>query len=302
MLNKIIVGSIPLMPKKLVWLFGKKYIAGLKIEDAVRYTKEFAKMNGGTTIDVLGEFVTDKARAIHERDMSAIVIDTIHNEKLPSYLSIKPTSCGLGIDAEFGYENVKMLVDKAKQLGLRCRIDMENSPYTTKTLELYRRLVTEGYNNVGIVLQAYLKRTEDDIKSLLDLKPNIRICKGIYVESPEIAYKGKEAIRDNYKKCLNLIVDNIPNGAYPAIATHDEPLIQYAENLVKSKELKKEEYSFEMLLGVREERRNKLLRAGHNLVVYVPFGEDWYGYSTRRLKENPEMALHIAKAFFGIGK
>ena len=302
MINKIIVASIPLMPKKLVWLFGKKYIAGLKIEDAIRYTKEFAKINGGTTIDALGEFVTDKERAIYERDMSAIVIDAIHNEKLPSYLSIKPTSCGLGIDTEFGYENVKMLVNKAKQLGLRCRIDMENSPYTTKTLDLYRRLVTEGYDNVGIVLQAYLKRTEDDIKSILNLKPNIRICKGIYVESPEIAYKSKNEIRDNYKKCLNLIVDNIPNGAFPAIATHDEQLIQYAENLIKEKGLQNKQYCFEMLLGVREERRNKLLQAGHNLTVYVPFGEDWYGYSTRRLKENPEMAMHIVKAIFGFGK
>ena len=302
MISKIIVVSIPLMPKKLVWLFGKKYIAGLKIEDAVSYTKDFAKIGGGTTIDVLGEFVTEKERAIHERDMSAIVINTIHSEKLPSYLSIKPTSCGLGIDAEFGYENIKMLVAQAKQLGIQCRIDMENSPYTTKTLDLYRRLVTEGYDNVGIVLQAYLKRTVSDIQSLLDLKPNIRLCKGIYVESAEIAYKGKEEVRDNFNKCLDLIVDNIANGAYPAIATHDEALIRYAENLVKSKGLQKEQYSFEMLLGVREERRNKLLQAGHNVVVYVPFGEDWYGYSTRRLKENPAMAMHIVKAIFGIGK
>jgi proline dehydrogenase len=302
MINKIIVASIPLMPKKLVWLFGKKYIAGLKIEDAVRYTKDFAKINGSTTIDVLGEFVTDKVRASHERDMSAVVIDAIHNEKLPSYLSIKPTSCGLGIDTEFGYENVKMLADKAKQFGIRVRIDMENSPYTTQTLDLYRRLITEGYDNVGIVLQSYLKRTVDDIKSLLDLKPNIRLCKGIYRESPEIAYKDREEVRDNFKKCLDLIIENIPNGAYPAIATHDEPLIQYAENLIKSKELKKEQYSFEMLLGVREERRNKLIKAGHNVTVYVPFGEDWYGYSTRRLKENPDMAMHVVKAFFGIGK
>ena len=302
MLNKIIVASIPLMPKKLVWLFGKKYIAGLKIEDAVRFTKEFSKINGKTTIDVLGEFVTDKARATLERDMSAVVIDTIHKEKLPSYLSIKPTSCGLGIDTEFGYENVKLLAEKGKLLGVFCRIDMENSPYTTKTLELYRRLITEGYDNVGIVLQSYMKRTVDDINSILDLKPNIRLCKGIYRESPEIAYKDKEEIRDNFKKCLDIIVENIPNGAYPAIATHDENLIQYAENLVKSKNLNKEQYSFEMLLGVREERRNKLIKEGHNLTVYVPFGEDWYGYSTRRLKENPEMAMHVVKAVFGIGK
>ncbi len=302
MLNKIIVASIPLMPKKLVWLFGKKYIAGLTLNDAVRVSKSFAKLGGKTTIDALGEFVTDKSRAIHERDMSSSVIDAIAAENLNSYLSIKPTSCGLGIDTEFGYENIKILIDKAKKLGQRCRIDMENSPYTDKTMTLYRRLVEDGYDNVGIVLQAYLKRTESDIKSILDLKPNIRLCKGIYVESADIAFKGKEVIRDNYKKLLDLILDNIPNGAYPAIATHDEPLIQYAEKRIKEIGLNNTQYHFEMLLGVREERRNKLLQAGHNLTIYVPFGEDWYGYSTRRLKENPEMAMHVTKAIFGIGK
>jgi proline dehydrogenase len=274
MFNKLIVATIPIMPKSLVWAVGKKYIAGLKLEDAVRYSKEFAAIGGGTTIDVLGEFVSEKERALKERDASAIVIDAIHKENLRSYLSIKPTSCGLGIDSEFGYENVRMLVDKAKNLGLMCRIDMENSPYTQLTIDMYRRIRNDGYDNVGIVLQAYLKRTYSDIESLLDLKPNVRLCKGIYVESPDIAYKEKEAIRDNYKKCLNLLVDNIPNGVFPAIATHDEPLIQYAENLIKTKNLLKEQYSFEMLLGVREVRRNKLLADGHNLTIYVPFGED----------------------------
>lgn len=302
MLNKIIVASIPLMPKKVVWLFGKKYIAGLKLSDAVNITKEFAKLGGGTTIDVLGEFVTDKQRAIHERDSSLKVLEVIKEEKLPSYLSIKPTSCGLGIDTEFGYENIKILAEKAKKLGLRCRIDMENSPYTDSTLKLYRRLIEEGYDNIGIVLQAYLRRTESDIKSILDLKPDIRLCKGIYVESQEIAFKGREEIRDNYKKLLDIILENIPNGAYPAIATHDEPLIQYAEAKIKEMNLDNSKYHFEMLLGVRERRRNELLKAGHNMTIYVPFGEDWYGYSTRRLKENPEMAMHVVKAIFGIGK
>ncbi len=302
MFNRLIVSIIPLMPKKLIWFFGKKYISGLKLSDAIQTTKDFAKLGGGTTIDVLGEFVTERERAIKERDASMVVLDTIKKENLPSYLSIKPTSNGLGIDAEFGYENIKMIVAKAKELGLFCRIDMENSPYTEATVALYRRLLEEGFTNVGIVLQAYLKRTESDIRSLLELKPNIRLCKGIYVESASIAYKDKEEIRDNYKKLLDLLLENIPNGAFPAIATHDEDLLQYAEKRIKEFNLSKDKYSFEMLLGVREERRNKLLEDGHNVTIYVPFGEDWYGYSIRRMKENPEIAMHVFKAIFGIGK
>lgn len=302
MLSKIIAGSVPLMPKKLVWIFGKKYIAGLKLEDAVKLTKEFAQIGGGTTIDVLGEFVSERERALQERDDSAVVLDTIHKEAIPSYLSVKPTSNGLGIDTEFGYENVKYIVSKAKELGIRCRLDMENSPYTQKTIDLFKRLLDEGFDNVGIVLQAYLKRTEQDIKDLLPYHPNVRICKGIYVENPDVAIKGRENIRENYKKCLDLLLNDVSNGTFPAIATHDEPLIQYAESRIKELNLRKEQYSFEMLLGVRHERRNSLLKEGHNVTIYVPFGEDWYGYSTRRLKENPEIAMHIFKAIFGIGK
>lgn len=302
MFNQLIVKAIPLMPKKIVWLVGKKYIAGLTLDDAIAVTRKFATLNGRTTIDVLGEFVSEKERAIKERDASLNVIETIKRENLPTYLSIKPTSCGLGIDTEFGYENVKMLVSRAKELGLRCRIDMENSPFTTSTIELYRRLLIEGYDNCGIVLQAYLKRTENDIKSLINLNPNIRLCKGIYNESPEISFKDKEEIRNNYKKLLDILLENIPNGVYPAIATHDESLLKYAETRIKELELNKEQYHFEMLLGVREERRNKLLKSGHNVTIYVPFGEDWYGYSTRRMQENPEIAMHVFKAFFGIGK
>ena len=291
---------IPLMPKSIVWAIGKKYIAGLKLDDAIRYTKELNNNKCETTIDVLGEFVSNKERAILERDASLEVINAIHNEKLDSYLSIKPTSNGLGIDFEFGYENIKMLMEAAHKLNVFCRLDMENSPYTDSTIKLYRKLCEEGYN-CGIVLQAYLKRTYSDIEALLPLNPNIRLCKGIYKESPEIAYIGKEEIRDNFKKCLKLIVDNVPN-AFPEVATHDEQLIQFAEKLIKEKELTSKQYSFSMLIGVREERRKKLISDGYKMLVYTPFGDDWYGYSTRRMKENPEIAGHVFRAMFGIGK
>ena len=301
MLNNLIVAMIPLMPKSIVWAIGKKYIAGLKLEDAIEQTKKFNENRCGTTIDALGEFVTSKERAIQERDASLKVVDAIHSKKIGSYLSIKPTSNGLGIDFDFGYENIKMLMDRAKEFGIFCRLDMENSPYTDMTVKLYRKFAEEGYD-CGIVLQAYLKRTYSDIESLLPLKPNIRLCKGIYRESPEIAYKEKEEIRDNFKKCLKLIVDNVPNGAFPEIATHDEPLIQFSENLIKEKGLSEKQYSFSMLLGVRDERRKKIIDSGYSMLVYTPFGEDWYGYSTRRMKENPDVAWNVFKATFGIGK
>ncbi len=302
MFNKLIVRMIPLMPKSLVYVFAKKYIAGPKLDDAVRCTQNFAKLGGRTTIDVLGEFVSKKEQSIHERGVCIQVLDAIKQNSLPSYLSVKPTALGLGIDPEFGYENIKMICEKARENNIFVRIDMENVPYTQQTIDMYKRLRSEGFNNVGIVLQAYLKRTEDDLRSLLSYKPNVRLCKGIYNELPEFAYKDKEKIRDQYKLLLDILLDDAANGTYANIATHDEPLIQYAEEQIKKRGLNKDQYQFEMLLGVREERRNKLLKDGNNVCIYTPFGDDWYGYSTRRLKENPQMAGHIFKAIFGIGQ
>ena len=302
MFNKLIIGMLPLMPKKLVYVFAKKYIAGPKLDDAVRCTQELEKQGGRTTIDVLGEFVTTKEQSLHERDICLQVVNAVHEHKLPSYLSIKLTALGLDVDPDFCYDNVRQICQLAKEKDVFIRLDMENVPYTQQTIDMYKRLKDEDFHNVGIVFQAYLKRTEDDIRSLLPYKPNIRLCKGIYNESPEVAYKDREKIRDQYKLLLNILLDDISNGTYANIATHDEPLIQYAEGQVKQRGLTKDQYQFEMLLGVREERRSKLLKDGHNLCVYTPFGDDWYGYSTRRLKENPKMAGHIVKAIFGFGK
>lgn len=286
---------MPLVPKSIIRIISSKYIAGENLEDAIRVTKELMKLGGMSTIDVLGEFVTTREMALHEKKMCSLVLDAIKEHQLDSYLSVKPTSLGLEVDFDFAYANIKELVDKASKLGIFVRLDMENSPYTDKTFEIFKKLRSEGYQNVGIVIQAYLYRSENDIKNLADYKPSIRLCKGIYRESPTIAIQDKEGIRNNYKKLLKLILDL---GLYPAIATHDEILIQYALRLIEEYKLEREQYEFQMLLGVREERRNEMLRDGHRLRVYVPFGKDWYGYSTRRLKENPDIAGHIFKAIF----
>jgi proline dehydrogenase len=297
MINELIIKTLPLVPKSMVYIFAKKYIAGETLADAVRVTQDFAKLGGKTTIDVLGEFVRTKERALHEREECTKVIDAIVKNNLPTYLSIKPTSLGLDIDFNFCYESIKYLGKIAKEKNVFIRIDMENSPYTSDTLKIYRMLRDEGFDNFGFVIQSYMRRSMDDLKAMVEYKPNVRLCKGIYVESESIAYKDREEIRENYKK---LLVYMFENGFYPAIATHDEPLIQFAENYIRTNKIDNSQYEFQMLLGVRENRRNELLKLGHNVRIYVPYGEDWYGYSTRRLKENPQIAGHIVKAIFGI--
>ncbi len=297
MLNQLIVRTLPIVPKPIVHLVAKRYIAGAKLEDAVRVTRELEAAGAMSTIDVLGEFVSTREMAEAERDTCLSVLQEIDRSRLKSYLSIKPTSFGMGIDFDYGFDNVRMAVQKAGELGLFVRLDMENSPYTSSTLEMYRKLRAAGHDNVGIVLQAYLRRSEKDLRSLLEYKPSVRLCKGIYVEEPSIAFKDKEEIRENYKKLLGIMLDN---GLYTCIATHDELLTDYAEKEIDRRSIPWESYEFQMLLGVREDKRAELLHKGHRLRVYVPFGEDWYGYATRRLKENPHMAGQILKSFLGM--
>lgn len=295
MLNQIIIKSMPLIPKSIIHMVAKRYIAGDELTDAIRVTKEFAKKGGMTTIDVLGEFVETKERALHEKEGSKAVLAAIKDNSLPTYLSIKPTSLGLGIDTEFGYKNIKEILTIADSQGTFVRLDMENSPYTDKTLDLFKKFRADGFSNVGVVMQSYMFRSEADIKAIAHLKPSIRLCKGIYKESPEIAYQTKDDVRNNYKKLLRLIFDN---GLYVGIASHDDILINDAIEEISKRNLKPQDYEFQMLLGVREERRDQILKMGHRMRIYVPFGKDWYGYSSRRLKENPDMAGHIFKAMF----
>ncbi len=295
MLNQLIIKTMPLIPKFIVRKVASKYIAGPTLDDAVTVTKSLMQNGGRSTIDVLGEFVDTKEMALHEKEMCLKVIDAIVDNNLDTYPSIKPTSLGLGIDPDFAFKNISGLMAKASEHNLQICIDMENSPYTTMTLDLFKRLKAEGFDNAGIVLQAYMRRSMDDINDVASLKPFVRLCKGIYKEAPAIAYQGKDEVRDNYKKLLRQLTDK---GIYVGIATHDEPLIQDALDFIAKQNLSSDQYEFQMLLGVREQRRQEIIDAGHHLRVYVPFGEDWYGYSTRRLKENPDIAGHIFKAMF----
>jgi proline dehydrogenase len=208
---------------------------------------------------------------------------------------VKPTALGLELSYELCRENLVSILEVARTYGNFVRIDMEDSSTTSDTLRLYREVREQGFDNVGVVLQAYLRRTLDDIRSLADLVPNVRLCKGIYVEPPSIAYTDYEAVRANFVRAMRDLMEI--DGAHVAIATHDEWLIQQGLRDVGRRD--QGSYEFQMLLGVRERRATELVRTGHPLRVYVPFGEHWYQYSLRRLQENPAMAGTIARATVG---
>lgn len=299
-ISKLIAASIPIIPKGVVGFFARPYIAGEKLEDGIRVVKDLNARGIMATMDVLGESVNSREETLVMRRQCEAVLHAIHEHKLDSNLSIKPTQMGLSIDEAFCEENLRVLLDIAKGYGNFVRIDMEDHPYTDATLAIYKRLRRDYPGHVGVVLQAYLRRTETDLRDLVaDGPTNIRLCKGIYVEPEAIAFKKRNEVQDSFQQ-LNEY--GLGNGVYIGIATHDDVLLEHGLALVKRLGLKREAYEFQMLLGVRPQRRDQIVAQGHRLRVYVPFGDQWYPYSTRRLKENPSMALHIVKAIFGIGK
>jgi proline dehydrogenase len=294
--NNLIVSAVQVMPKSVVGFFSKRYIAGESIDDAIRVTRELNRQGIYATIDVLGEAVNNREEAVDSKNKALEVLDTIVNFNLNANLSIKPTQMGLEIDEDFAYDQVRTLIQKAKEINIFIRIDMEDSPYTDATFRLYKRL-KQDYDNLGVVVQAYMKRTYDDVIVLNKLGTNYRLCKGIYIEPPAIAYKDKEAIRKNYVKDLELM---LKNGNYVGIATHDKYLVNEAYRLIKELNIPKDKFEFQMLLGVTEDLRNKINDDGYKIRIYVPFGKDWYAYSTRRLKENPQMAGQIFRNIFSL--
>jgi len=293
MLNQFVIRTLPFVPKPIVRYFAKSYIAGEQMLEAMQLGHDLQAKNAMVSIDVLGEYVTSKEQTLADLEIRLKVIEQIKESGLNATESIKLTSLGLGLDDDFCYENTKKIIHHAKEYGVYIRIDMEDSPYHDRTIDIYKKLRNEGYDNVGLVFQACMRRTESDIISLLEYKPSIRLCKGIYLEPEDLAFKDYNEINNNYKKLLDLIFDN---EIYVGIATHDEILINYAEELIKSKNIPKDKYEFQMLLGVREDRRDQIITSGHPLRVYVSFGQDWYGYTMRRFKENPKIAGHVLKA------
>ena len=292
--NQLIVSFVKLLPKQVVYIFAKKYIAGEKLDDAVRVVKDLNSKNIVATMDVLGEAISTKKEAEQAKIECLHVLDVINENKLNSNLSLKPTQLGLNIDEEFCYQQLCEILERAKQYNNFVRIDMEDSPFTDATFELYKK-VHEKYNNVGVVVQSYLRRTLSDVQAPSMNGTNYRLCKGIYIEPEEIAFKGRQEVRDNFVKVLSYMLNH---GNYVGIATHDDYLINKAYELIKQKNIPKEKFEFQMLYGVKERLRDKINNDGYKLRVYIPFGEHWYKYSIRRLQENPNMAWHITKSIF----
>lgn len=298
--NRMVASILPLMPKSLVWIFSKRYIAGKTIEEAIGVSQKLNEENCMVTVDLLGEFITKIKQAEANKNQYLEIIDAIEKNKIDGNYSLKPTMFGLLIDKEVCYKYIREIVAKAAEHNNFVRIDMEDSQCVDREIEIFRRLKKEFPKNVGLVLQAYLRRTKDDINKLSDIHTkeqpiNFRLCKGIYVESEKIAYKKYEVINQHFLEDLELMFEK---GMYPGIATHDTPLVEGAYKLIEKYKVPNDKYEFQMLYGVTPHLRQSIINNGHRMRIYVPFGKDWFAYSTRRLKENPKMASEIIKALF----
>jgi len=291
----LIVRGLPLVPRAIVGRVARRYVAGETLEDALRTLGELAAEGAMGTLDLLGEEIRERDRALGNVDQYERMLSEITTAGLPANISVKPTALGLKIDEEFCRDNVLRLVEKARDLSSFVRIDMEDVSTTDATLRIHSEIQAR-VGHVGVVLQAYLRRTLGDIEALPRVGANVRLCKGIYIEPRRHAYKEFGAVRLNFLRALEKLLER---GVYTAIATHDDYLVCGALGLLDKLRVPRERYEFQMLLGVEPELRRILLAEGHRLRVYVPYGKDWYPYSIRRLRENPQIAKHVLRALLG---
>jgi proline dehydrogenase len=300
MINKLIAHVLPYMPEKLIWQFSKRYIAGETMEDGIAVARQLNAEGIEVTMDLLGEFITNLQQAEANKNNYLEIIERFTAGKIRGNFSLKPSMFGLLLDKETCYRHVREVVQKAKDCNSFIRVDMEDSQCVDAELDIFKRLKAEFSGHVGLVLQAYLRRTFNDLTDMSNMPVNghplnFRLCKGIYVEPATIAYKEYQSVRDHYVEDLEFM---LRNKIYAGIATHDKYLVEKAMELISRYNVPKDMYEFQMLYGVTPELRKSIVDQGHRMRVYVPFGKDWFGYSTRRLKENPKMASHIIKALF----
>ena len=294
--DRAIVRLLPAVPRPLVQRLSERYIAGPELKDAREKVRRINAEGKLATIDVLGEEITNEEEAAAIVRSYQDVFADIERCGLDANVSVKLTALGLNLDYDLCRANLAVVVEDAASRGNFVRIDMEDSSTTDDTLRLYRDLREQGRDNVGVVLQAMLRRTAGDTAALADLTPSVRICKGIYIEPPELAYEAFDEVRTSYVRALEALLDA---GSYVGIATHDEWLLDEGRRLVAERGLSRDEYEFQMLLGVRPALGDALVREGHRLRIYVPFGRHWYAYSLRRLQENPKIAGYIAADTLG---
>jgi proline dehydrogenase len=290
--DRLVVTTLPLVPKFVVRRVARPYIAGESLEDLVRVSKVLNAGGFLTIAAILGEFVERREEALAAVADFERVLAVIQEEKLQSTIQVKLTQLGLKLDKEFSYQNMRRLVAAARERGNFARIDMEDSTCTDDTLEIYRRLRKE-FDNVGAVIQACLRRSREDVRRLIEIKANIRLCKGIYIEPRGIAYLDREIVRHNFTLLLE---DLLGAGCYVGIATHDEMLVWEAFRIIDRLGLDPSQYEFQMLLGVEEPLRRIIRDAGHRVRISVPYGPNWYPYSLRRLRKNPRIAGYVFKA------
>ena len=295
LINYFIIQIIPFLPKIFIRLVASPYIAGITDDQMLVNVKKLNDKGYDVAIDILGEHVTTDRDATQITERYANLYDRIVSQGLDANLSIKLSHIGQDLGYELVRKNLMILVNAAKKHNNFLRLDMENSPYTSETINLYKKAF-EIYPNVGIVLQAYMHRSIDDIDMLANKMFNVRICKGIYIESEDIAYRGYEKIRSNY---IALVQRALTKGSYVGIASHDEYLIDTLYAWIKDNKISPSQYEFQVLHGVPMEKKlQQLIKEGNKVRVYVPYGDNWYDYSVRRLKENPKMAGYIIKNIF----
>jgi proline dehydrogenase len=297
LLNRVVLAILAAVPEALLWQFARRYVAGVTLAEAAQTVRDLNARGLLATMDILGEHVVDPQDARADGLAYGEVLRAIQKEALSANISVKPTHMGLKLDRDLCLEILRGLASQAHRLGNFVRLDMEDSTCTDETLRLYRTLVKE-VPAVGVVLQASLKRSQEDAKRLADERANVRVCKGIYREPEAIAWQGREAIRRSFIALLEILMEA---GSYVGIATHDPWVIREARGLIVRLRVPRDRYEFQMLLGVRPDLREQLRAEGERLRIYVPFGEKWRAYCLRRFRENPELLGHVVRALWRRG-
>jgi proline dehydrogenase len=279
---------------KLLTRMAKSFVAGETVEDAFKAVKKLNEKGIMATLDVLGESVKNKEDSDKAVASYLDVLDAIPRAGVNSHVSLKLTQMGLDIDDEYCFENMVKILSRAKQYNNFVRFDMEGSPHTQRTLNIFYR-VREKFDNVGIVIQAYLHRSEKDIEDLNRAKAKVRLCKGAYKEPKEVAIKKMEIIRENFMTLAKILFER---GVYPAIATHDDKLIQATKDYVAEHNISRDSFEFQLLYGIRSKTQQRLAEEGYKVRVYVPFGTHWLPYFYRRLRERKENVFFVIKNLF----
>ena len=272
----------------------KRFVAGTTIEQAAKEIKRLNQSGLAVTVDYLGEFVHDEREAFKSAEESIHAIETIARLELDAELSVKMTSLGLDISRELVMNQMRSILDAGEKHGIMVTIDMEDYARCEETLDIFR-ILRQEYKQVSTVLQAYLYRTLTDLQELNDLDPYLRLVKGAYKESSEVAFPEKKDVDENYRSLIKL---NLLYGNYTAIATHDDAIIQYVKDLEKEHGIDRSQFEFQMLYGIRNEYQKQLAKEGYRVRIYVPYGKDWYGYNMRRIAERPANAWFVMRSLF----